>query len=348
MHLSGIAVVIPAYRAEAHIAKVLSKIPPFVRTIIVVDDCSPDGTAEVVGRSTDPRVRLVRHRENQGVGGAVLTGYGAAIAEGAEILVKMDSDDQMNPDYLLALVTPIARRHADYTKGNRFLHSRELTAMPLLRRVGNAGLSFLTKLASGYWNIFDPTNGYTAISARVARLIRAENVSKRYFFESSMLLELSLLRGVVRDVAVPALYGDEKSSLSERDALLGFPPRLMRGFLRRILIQYFLRDFTAFSIFLVAGLLFTVFGSGGGYHWYLSAHVGMVASTGTVMIAVLPIVLGVQFLLQCGVWDIQNIPAEPLLLHLESIQNIASQFGADSAPVPDARLSVNAPSSPAD
>ena len=327
MSLPPIAVVIPAYRAEAHIIQVLSKIPHFVQTIIVVDDRSPDGTAELVGRYPDPRVRLLRHAENQGVGGAVLTGYEAAIAAGAEIIVKMDSDDQMNPDYLLPLVAPIAIRQADYTKGNRFLHMRQLTSMPILRRVGNAGLSFLTKLASGYWNVFDPTNGYTAISARVARLIRRDAVSMRYFFESSMLLELSLLRAVVRDVPVPAFYGEEKSSLSEGDALVGFPPRLIRGLIRRILVQYFLRDFSAFSIFLIAGIFFTIFGAAwGAYHWYLSNQLGRVASTGTVMIAVLPIVLGIQFLLQCGVWDIQNIPTQPLLVELEYLQTKESQL----------------------
>jgi glycosyltransferase involved in cell wall biosynthesis len=290
--------------------------------IFVVDDCSPDATASVVAQHSNERVRLIRHRENQGVGGAVMTGYEAAVAAGAEIIVKMDSDDQMNPDYLLPLVAPIVSRQADYTKGNRFVHMRELTTMPILRRVGNAGLSFMTKLASGYWNIFDPTNGYTAISARVAKLIRRESVSMRYFFESSMLLELSLLRAVVRDVPVPALYADEESSLSERQALMEFPPRLMKGLLRRILIQYFLRDFSAFSIFLVAGLVFTLFGSSwGAVYWYHSIHSGQFASTGQVMMAVLPIILGIQFLLQCGSWDIQNVPAQPIQVELEFVQS---------------------------
>jgi glycosyltransferase involved in cell wall biosynthesis len=320
MSLPIIAVVIPAYRAENHIAAVLSKIPAFIHTIIVVDDRSPDNTAAVVSAWPDPRVRLVRHAENQGVGGAVMTGYAAAVEAGADVIVKMDSDDQMDPRYLQALIAPIISKQADYTKGNRFLHIRELTAMPLVRRIGNAGLSFMTKLASGYWQIFDPTNGYTAISGSVARLIRREAISSRYFFESSLLLELSLLRAVVRDVPMAALYGDEVSSLSERDALLGFPPRLLRGFLRRLVIQYYLRDFSAFSLFLLAGIAFTAFGSAwGAYHWYLSVQFGHLASTGTVMIAVLPIVLGIQFLLQCGVWDIQNTPTQPLLVQLESL-----------------------------
>jgi glycosyltransferase involved in cell wall biosynthesis len=327
--LPSIAVVIPAYRAEAHVGKVLSKIPPFVQTIIVIDDKSPDNTAAIVTAWPDPRVRLVRHTENQGVGGAVMTGYEAAIAAGADIIVKMDSDDQMNPAYLQALVAPIMNRQADYTKGNRFLHIRELNAMPLVRRIGNAGLSFMTKAASGYWNIFDPTNGYTAISAPVAALVRRHAISSRYFFESSLLLELSLLRAVVRDVPMAAQYGEEVSSLSERDALFGFPPKLLRGFTRRMVIQYFLRDFSAFSLFLLAGLGFTTFGFlWGAYHWYLSYVHNSFASTGTVMIAVLPIVLGIQFLLQCGVWDIQNTPNNPLLVQLEQLHTKESQLSA--------------------
>jgi glycosyltransferase involved in cell wall biosynthesis len=313
-----IAVVIPAYRAEAHIETVLLGIPGFVRYIVIVDDGSPDQTAARARRCRDPRVHLVSHAENQGVGGAMLTGYEAAIELGAEILVKMDSDGQMDPAYLLPLIAPLVLGEADYTKANRFLQLRRLHAMPLLRRVGNAGLSFLNKLASGYWNIFDPTNGYTAAHASVVRLLNKDAISRRYFFESSMLLELSLLRAVVRDISVPARYGHEVSSLSEWDALVRFPGRLLKGFLHRLLVQYFLRDFTAFSVFFLAGCLFTIFGFGwGAYHWYLSAMLGREASTGTVMIAVLPIILGTQFILQAALADIQGVPTSPLHRGLE-------------------------------
>src|SRR5437667_7377058 len=215
-----IAVVIPAYKAAGHIEAVLAGIPPLVRHVVVVDDASPDETRKIVERSPDPRVRLVVHERNQGVGGAVLTGYDAAIAAGAEIIVKMDADDQMDPAYLWTLVLPIVRGEADYTKGNRFLHSRELDSMPVLRRIGNAGLSFLTKAASGYWNVFDPTNGYTAIHASVVGLLDRERIDRRYFFESSMFLELSLHRAVVCDVYIPARYGNETRSLYDSHSLV--------------------------------------------------------------------------------------------------------------------------------
>lgn len=307
------AVVIPAYQAAAHIQAVLAGIPGFVAHIVVVDDCSLDNTRELAQSWNDPRVHLVSHHENQGVGGAMLTGYDAALALGAQIIVKMDSDDQMDPRYLAALIKPILQGEADYAKGNRFLHLRQLQAMPGPRRVGNAGLSFLAKLASGYWNIFDPTNGFTAIHASVVPMLNREAIDRRYFFETSMLLELSLLRAVVRDVYIPARYGDEVSSLSAWNALWRFPSRLLKGLLRRLLVQYFLRDFTGFSVFLVAGGLFTIFGAlWGGYHWHRSVITNVEAAVGTVMLAVLPIILGLQLLLQAVVSDIQNVPAHPL------------------------------------
>jgi glycosyltransferase involved in cell wall biosynthesis len=311
--LPVIAVVIPAYRAASHIRSVLEGIPSFVHHIVVVDDGSPDETGMIVKSWPDPRARLVVHARNQGVGGAVLSGYEEALTLGAEILVKMDGDDQMDPAYIWPLVAPILYGQADYAKGNRFLHARELHSMPLVRRIGNAGLSFLTKAASGYWNVFDPTNGYTAIHASVARNLNRANLDRRFFFESSMFLELSLMRAVVRDVSIPARYRNEKSSLSEGRALVQFPARLLRGLLRRWMIQYYLRDFTAFSVFLLTGLSMVLFGTAwGSYHWLQSYRHGGLASTGTVMIAVLPIIVGIQLLLEAVILDIQNVPTRPL------------------------------------
>jgi glycosyltransferase involved in cell wall biosynthesis len=313
LDLPAIAVVIPSYQNGDRLRPVLEKIPAFVEHIVIIDDCSMDNTSEIVNSWPDPRVRLVCHSENQGVGGAVLSGYGAALKMNAEIIVKMDSDDQMDPAYLMPLIAPILSGEADYTKGNRFLHARQLQSMPVLRRIGNIALSFLTKLASGYWNIFDPANGYTAIHRSLVSLLNRNSVSRRYFFESSMLIELGILRGVVQDVYIPARYGDETSYLSKRKALVDFPSRLFRGFLRRLWVQYFVRDFGIFSVLFVSGLLMLLFGLGFGiYHLIHSAQLGIATPTGTIMIAVLPIILGIQFLLQSIVLDIQNMPKEPL------------------------------------
>jgi glycosyltransferase involved in cell wall biosynthesis len=307
-----IIVVIPAFQAEKQITDVLRGIPKFVSAIVVIDDCSPDHTSELVTGCDDSRIHLVRHERNQGVGGAVLTGYRKALELGAEIIVKMDSDDQMDPAYLIPLIAPILAGQADYTKGNRFLHADKLKSMPIIRRVGNAGLSFLTKAASGYWNIFDPTNGYTAIHATIISLLNTSRMHKRYFFESSVLIELGMIRAVARDVLIPARYHNEESSLSEWKAFFEFPPRLLAGFLRRLLIQYFLRDFSIFSMLLLSGVMFSSFGLVFGlYHWYISSITNTIASTGTVMIAVLPLILGSQLLIQAMIVDMQNIPIEP-------------------------------------
>ena len=311
----ALAVVVPAYRTERHIRGVLATIPPEVSLVVVVDDRSPDGTAAIVeelGRSDD-RIVLHRHERNQGVGGAVTSGYRIALERGARIIVKMDGDGQMDPGYLGRLVDPIVRGRADYTKGNRFLHAAELGSMPPARRIGNLALSFLTKIASGYWNVFDPTNGYTAIHAEALGALDTDRLGKRYFFETSMLIELGVAGAVVQDVAIPARYGDERSSLSITKTLWEFPPKLVRGCLRRIWSQHFLRDFTVQALLLSAGVAMVAAGGAWGLAWWWrSWRTGIPASTGTVMLAVLPLILGVQCLLQSLVLDLQAVPRVPL------------------------------------
>ena len=310
-----LAVVIPAYHSEKRIERVLRGVPSFVNHIIVVDDGSQDQTENIVidYQKIDERIHIIKHLENGGVGSAMLSGYARALELGAEIAIKMDSDDQMDPKYIPALVQPIIEKEVDYTKGNRFLHINELLGMPFKRRVGNIGLSILVKLASGYWNIFDPTNGYTAINLHVLSQIDQKRIDNRYFFESSMLLELGMVQAVVRDISIPARYGDEISRLSERDALFRFPGLLCKGFFRRILVQYFIRDFSAISLFLVFGLGALIFGVVfGGWKWVISSQSGIPATTGTIMIAVLPVIIGIQLILEAIVMDIQNVPSSAI------------------------------------
>lgn len=312
---STIAVVIPAYRTERSIREVIATLPDFVSHIIVVDDQSPDRTSEIVEemREEDQRIILQRHDENQGVGGAVLSGYRIARELGADVVVKVDGDGQMDPAHIARLVHPILRGQADYTKGNRFLHAKQISSMPLARRIGNLGLSFLTKAASGYWEIFDPTNGFTAIHSAVIQEIDADKLSRRYFFESSMLLELGLIRAVVCDVPMPARYGDEESNLSVTKALFEFPGKLFRGFISRVWTQHFIRDFSAAALLLVMGMPLVLFGTAwGAYHWLMSWQTSTAASTGTVMISVLPFIMGFQCLLQCLVLDLQASPRKVL------------------------------------
>jgi len=309
----SIAVVIPCYNVEKQVSTVIACIPDYVRYIILVNDASQDNTGPILNELKDSRLLSIHLKVNLGVGGAVLTGYEEALKLGADIAVKIDGDGQMEPIHLPVLIRPIVEGKADYTKGNRFLHNRQIKTMPFTRRFGNIGLSFLAKLASGYWNIFDPTNGYTALNMAVFPLLDRTHISPRYFFETSMLTELGLQRAVVKDVYIPARYGDEKSSLSEVHSLFTFPPKLIRAVFRRILFLYFVRDFSAVSLFLIFSLIFSLFGlTWGTIHWYQSARDGIAASTGTVMIAVLPLILGLQLLLQAIVMDIQNIPGESI------------------------------------
>lgn len=310
-----VGVVIPAFRAESTIKAVLQSVPAWVSRVFVIDDESPDGLAGVVSAFAegDDRVELIRHERNTGVGGAVLSGYRKAYEAGVEIIVKMDADGQMDPLYLPALIAPISGRKADYCKGNRFLHVRQLRSMPALRRMGNMILSFITKAASGYWKVFDPTNGYTAINSALIPLLDTERIDKRYFFESSLLIELGMLKAVVKDVSIPARYGKEKSSLSELHSAFDFTPKLVAGFCRRIWQQYFLRDFNAVSVFLFFGSFLTLAGLIWGIaKWIINAAQGIVTTAGTVMLAVVPLITGIQLLIQAVVIDIQNAPSEPI------------------------------------
>lgn len=307
--LERVCVVIPMYRVEPYIQEVIAGIPAWVWRIVAVDDASPDGSADKALATGDPRVVLARHEQNQGVGGAMLTGLAKAAEIGGRVAVKMDGDGQMAPEFLWEMVEPILAGRADYTKGNRFFHVDEIARMPIIRRAGNLGLSFLAKLASGYWNVFDPTNGFIAINLDVFRGLDTRRIHRRYFFETSMLIELNLSRAVVVDVVMPARYRGEISSLSVGRSLFQFAYYLLRGFLRRVWMQYFVLDFSLGSLFLVTGLLMGIFGAAWGlFFWDKSNRTGIPASTGTVMIAVLPVILGFQLLLQAIAYDIQNAP----------------------------------------
>jgi glycosyltransferase involved in cell wall biosynthesis len=313
MEQEHIFVVIPMYRVENQVQAVIASIPAWVEGIVAVDDASPDRSAEMALAAGDPRVVLVRHEINQGVGGAMLSGYARGVELGATVMVKMDGDGQMAADFLPDIVRPILQGRADYVKGNRFVLYDALMHMPPVRRLGNLGLSFHTKLASGYWNIFDPTNGYTAITAEVFQRLNPAQIHHRYFFESSMLIELNLQRAVVADVSLPARYLNETSSLSISKTLFEFPPLLFKGLTRRIWLEYFVMDFSLGSLYLVLGNLLMAWGVlFGGIKWIQSVQSGIPATTGTVMLAAMPVILGFQLLLSVVTYDMQNVPRVPV------------------------------------
>ncbi len=302
-------VVIPAYNVALHIRHVLKGLPAFVDAVTVVDDGSTDDTVEVVEACGDERVTVIRHPRNHGVGAAMVSGFRDALRHPDGVIVKMDGDGQMDPAHLPALLEPIIEGRCDYAKGNRFLLQRELGVMPKHRLMGNFVLTFLTKLASGYWNVFDPQNGYVAIKMAALRLLDLDRLSPRYFFENDMLINLNIFGLRVADVPVPAVYGDERSSMNIWTVLGSFPFHLFRGYWYRFYRKHVLRDFSAVALFMLTGLPLLAFGVGfGTYTWVQSFLLNRFASTGTVMLSVLPFLVGFELVLQALVLDIKETP----------------------------------------
>ncbi|OGS99158.1 MAG: glycosyl transferase family 2 [Gallionellales bacterium RIFCSPLOWO2_12_FULL_59_22] len=307
------AVVIPCYKVKRHVMDVIDGIGNEVWRIYVVDDACPEKSGKhVEAHCQDRRVRVIYHENNQGVGGAVMTGYRAAMADGAVVIVKVDGDGQMDTRLIPGFVEPILAGEADYTKGNRFFDLEEIHVMPKSRLFGNAVLSLLTKLSSGYWDLFDPANGYTAIHAEVAQRLPFEKISPRYFFETDMLFRLNILRAVVVDVPMNAKYGDEISNLRISKIAGEFLVKHMRNFIKRIFYNYYLRDLSLASIELPLGMALLAAGTSfGGYQWLESAREGVVTPAGTVMLAALPILMGLQLVLAFLGYDIAAVPRRP-------------------------------------
>ena len=294
-----VAVVVPCYRCKAQVMRVLSGIDNTVWRIYVVDDACPEGTGDWVSLQTqDARVQVLRHEHNQGVGGAMVSGYKAALADGADIVVKLDGDGQMDPALIGRFIAPILQERADYTKGNRFFTLNSLQGMPRMRLFGNAVLSFIAKLSTGYWSLFDVTNGYTAIHARVLPYLELDRVSKRYFFETDMLFRLGTLRAAVVDVPMDAVYADERSNLKVARVLPEFAAKHVINLFKRLAYNYFLRDLSVASLELVAGSLLLSFGVVFGLStWAQALSSGVPTPLGTIMLSALPTLVGLQMLL---------------------------------------------------
>jgi dolichol-phosphate mannosyltransferase len=309
-----IAVVIPCYKVKEKISGVLAGIGPEADRIYVVDDACPQKSGDFVKTSFhDPRIEVLFHKKNQGVGGATMTGYRKALEDGASVVVKIDGDGQMDPSLIRNFIDPLLKNHADYVKGNRFYDLRFLRKMPNSRKFGNAILSFINKLVSGYWNIMDPTNGYTAINAVSLRNLPLEKIDKRFFFESDMLVRLNTIRAVVMDLPMHAEYGTEKSNLKISGVLLRFPFKICNRFWKRIFYNYFFRDFNIGSIELILAFILLSFGLVFGiFRWIISIETAQPATAGTVLLAGLPIILGFQSLINFLHFDISSVPQKPI------------------------------------
>lgn len=309
-----VAVIVPCYCVANNVLDVLAAMPERVDRIFCVDDACPEASGEKIEKNCkDRRVKVLRHTQNQGVGGAMITGYLAALAEDMEIVAKIDGDGQMDPKILQRFLAVLEAGEADYCKGNRFYRAATLKDMPRERLIGNAILSFLSKLSTGYWQIFDPTNGYTAIHAAALKLLPLETIDRGYFFESDMLFRLNTIRAVVRDIPMMAVYNGERSNLNVRRTVGPFLLKHMRNFSKRVIYNYYVRDFNLASIEMPIGVVLLLFGTVfGTTQWIESASRNVAASAGTVMLAALPIIVGFQLVLSAFNIDIQNAPRTPL------------------------------------
>lgn len=304
-----VTVVVPAYNVAPHIRQVLKTIPEYVDEVVVVDDCGSDETGQLLAQVTDPRVIVLKHECNQGVGRAMVTGFTRALKGGSALIIKIDGDGQMDPRYIPDLLDPLVEEGYAYAKGNRFLDNAKLRDMPTLRLLGNYGLTFLTKLASGYWHVFDPQNGFIAVKAEVLEKIDLDHIAKRYFFENDMLVHLNIFSCRVKDVPIPARYGEETSSMSILEVLVTFPTYLFKRFWYRIYQKDILRDFSPTAVFWVFGLMLFSWGVlFGAYTWAKSLFLHQFASTGTVMLSVLPLVMGFELILQAIILEIKESP----------------------------------------
>ncbi len=305
-----VIVVTPAYNEEKHIDKVIKGIPDFVDKIIIVDDASTDKTAEVIKNNMTDKVIYIKHEKNQGCGGSVTTAVNKARELGADITVTMAGDNQMDPKYLPDLLNPICEEGYDYTKGNRFFSKEGLKGMPKYRVWGSIVLTFMTRLASGYWRMFDAQNGYYAIGPSALKEIDFDSLTQGWPYENDLLINLNILGMKIKDIPIPAVYGDEVSHMRMWKIIPNLSTFLFLGLFRRLYRKYVLRGIHPVALFFSSGLILLLWGIGFGVlAWHRSAVTGIPATTGTVMLAAIPFLMGFEMMLWSLVLDIQEDPS---------------------------------------
>ena len=303
-----IAVVVPAYNEEPLIADTLSSLPAFVDKIYAVNDASGDRTQEVIEEIArkDPRVIPIRHGKNLGVGAAVSSGYKRARDDQMDITVVIDGDNQMDSQLMPSMIDPIVKNRADYTKGNRLLSPEYRAGMKTWRFVGNTILTFLTKFSSGYWNLMDPQNGYTAISHRALERINLDTIYPRYGYLNDLLVKLNVFGFRVMNIEMPARYGREKSKIRYGSYIRKVSWVLLKDFLYRLKMKYIVLSFHPLVIFYFFGFAMTFAGLLAGIYtiyWVLILH-GPLFIRG--VLSLLIFAIGFQFLSFALLFDIQE------------------------------------------
>jgi glycosyltransferase involved in cell wall biosynthesis len=302
-----LAVVVPAHDEEALVAGTLAGIPEFVDRVYVVDDHSHDATATRAQEAGDPRVEVISHAENEGVGAAIVTGYRRALAEGIDVACVMAADGQMDPADLETIATPVARGDVDYAKANRLFTGQAWELMPRHRYLGNAVLSMLTKIASGYWHVADSQSGYTAISREMLEQLDLERVYRRYGFPNDMLVHLNVWNARVRDIPSRPIYGvGERSEMRVGRVIPSIGWLLLKGFLWRLREKYVIRDFHPLVFFYVFGILLTLAGLVLGAVETVLRLMGNELTTPTMILVALLLISGSQFTLFAMWFDMES------------------------------------------
>jgi glycosyltransferase involved in cell wall biosynthesis len=302
-----VAVVVPAHNEEKLIAETIRGIPEFVDRVYVVDDLSSDGTVEAVRALGDPRVELIEHERNLGVGGAILTGYQRALAERLDVTAVMAADAQMDPGDLETLSGAVARGEVDYAKANRLFTGQAWEVIPRYRYLGNAVLSLLTKIASGYWHIADSQSGYTAISLEYLELLDLDRIYQRYGFPNDLLVHLNVWNARVRDYPSRPIYGvGERSGIRLRKVIPTISWLLVKGFFWRMRVKYVIRDFHPLVFFYALGMLATLIGLGLGIAELVLRILGNNITPATIVLVALLLISGSQFTLFAMWFDMES------------------------------------------
>jgi glycosyltransferase involved in cell wall biosynthesis len=302
-----VAVVVPAFDEEKLIVTTLAGIPEFVDRVIVVDDASRDGTTAAAGGTGDERVEVITHDKNRGVGAAIVTGYKRALEEEIDVTCVMAGDNQMDPDDLEAIAGPVARGEVEYAKANRLFTGRAWELIPRNRYLGNAVLSLLTKIASGYWHVADSQSGYTAVSLKTLELLDLDRIYPRYGFPNDMLVHLNVINARVRDVPSRPVYGvGETSGIRLGRVIPAISWLLTKAFFWRMREKYVIRDFHPLVFFYVFGIVFLLLGFVLGITVSILRIAGNDLAIGTVVLVALLLIAGLLFTLFAMLFDMES------------------------------------------
>jgi glycosyltransferase involved in cell wall biosynthesis len=304
-----VAVVVPAHNEETLLPETLAGIPDFVDRIYVVDDASRDATRERAdaAAAADPRVAVLAHERNQGVGAAIITGYRRALEERVDVTSVMAADNQMDPDDLEALVAPVARGELDYAKANRLITGKAWELIPRHRYLGNAVLSLLTKIASGYWHVADSQSGYTALGLGTLEQLDLDRIYPRYGFPNDMLVHLNIVNARVRDIPSRPIYGvGERSGIKLRSVVPRISWLLVKGFFWRLREKYVIRDFHPLVFFYTFGIVMSLAGLGLGISLVVLRALGYSITAATGVLVALLLIFGSQFTLFAMWFDMES------------------------------------------